>query len=447
MIIQLILGKLFSRINELLTDSHQRELFIKSYKNLTIRILGRILSYLLVYAIIKIYGGEAFGQWSIITSIFLLSQMILNLGIKTSIVRYFAEYNEEKINLKNLYQKAIVVLFFTSLLGAFAINLLVSDIAIAYSKPYIVDYLPIVLLGIFPLNIVELNAGVFKGLRNTEKFSILDSISKPFFILLFILIAFSFNSSFLFVFELYLASIVLIALLSFFMIYKCFKVLTINKGRVVPYKELFSVSIPMFFTESLNSLLRWVDILILGFYCSDVLIGAYSLAVRLTNLVTIPLLSVNSIATPKFRELFVIKDFKKLKAVVLQSNKMIFQMAIIPSVILLFANEFILEFFESDYAIAKWSLIILALGQLVNVATGAIGQLLNMTGGHKILALVSAISTGLNLILNFWLIPIYGITGAAISTAIAIIVNNLLSTIIIKHRLGFFSIYIPFKKQ
>ncbi|NOG56825.1 MAG: oligosaccharide flippase family protein [Bacteroidetes bacterium] len=441
------MGKLFSRINELLTDSHQRELFIKSYKNLTIRILGRILSYLLVYAIIKIYGGEAFGQWSIITSIFLLSQMILNLGIKTSIVRYFAEYNEEKINLKNLYQKAIVVLFFTSLLGAFAINLLVSDIAIAYSKPYIVDYLPIVLLGIFPLNIVELNAGVFKGLRNTEKFSILDSISKPFFILLFILIAFSFNSSFLFVFELYLASIVLIALLSFFMIYKCFKVLTINKGRVVPYKELFSVSIPMFFTESLNSLLRWVDILILGFYCSDVLIGAYSLAVRLTNLVTIPLLSVNSIATPKFRELFVIKDFKKLKAVVLQSNKMIFQMAIIPSVILLFANEFILEFFESDYAIAKWSLIILALGQLVNVATGAIGQLLNMTGGHKILALVSAISTGLNLILNFWLIPIYGITGAAISTAIAIIVNNLLSTIIIKHRLGFFSIYIPFKKQ
>lgn len=440
------MAKIYNRINEILGDSHRRELFIKSYKNLFLRIFGRFLSYLLVYVIIKIYGGEAFGQWSIITAIFLLSQMVLNLGIKSSIVRYFAEFKEQKINLLNLYKKSIIVLFFSSLLGSFLIYLSVNQIAEAYQKSYIVDFLPIMLLGFFPLNIIELHSGIYKGIRDIGKFSFLDSITKPFVILLFIFIAYSFNNSFELVFELYVASLFFIAILSSFMIYKTFRELPVKIGKNVSYKELFDVSIPMFFTESLNSLLRWVDILILGFFCSDILIGAYNLAVRLTNIVTIPLLSVNSIATSKFRELYVKNNINKLKAVVLQSNKMIFQLAIIPCIVLLFANEFVLGFFDSEFVVAKWSLILLAFGQLFNVATGAVGQLLNMTGGHRILAFISGLSTGLNLVLNLWLIPIYGITGAAVSTTIAIILNNSISTIIVKRRLGFLSFHIPFKK-
>lgn len=437
---------LLKSIKNLLSNSHQRELFIKSYKNLFLRIVGRGLSYLLIYIIIKLYGGNSFGKWSMIMTIFLLSQMISNLGLKSAIVRYFAEFKNQEIDLKDLYKKALIILTISSVLCWGILYVIVNQIAEAYDKDYINTYLPVVIIGILPLNVIELNAGLLKGLRMISKFSLLDSISKPMIILILILIGYSLKKDFNFIFSLYVLSLILGAILSFILIYSPLKSLKYSPTIKVQSKELLSISLPMFLTESLNSILRWIDVIILGFYCSDLMIGAYNLAVRLTNIITIPLLSVNSIAVSKFRELFIAKEYLNLKRIIHQSSRMMFLLAILPCLILILLPNFTLRFFDQEYIIASWSLIILAIGQLFNVAAGSVGQLLNMTGGHKKLVLVSALSTLVNIIFNVWLIPTYGITGAAISTSIAIIVNNSISTMIVKKSLNFIPFYIPFRK-
>jgi O-antigen/teichoic acid export membrane protein len=51
----------------------------------------------------------------------------------------------------------------------------------------------------------------------------------------------------------------------------------------------------------------------------------------------------------------------------------------------------------------------------------------------------------LNVILNLLLIPRYGIVGAAISSAVTLTLNNVLCVVTIRKRLGFTSIFVPYR--
>jgi O-antigen/teichoic acid export membrane protein len=77
--------------------------------------------------------------------------------------------------------------------------------------------------------------------------------------------------------------------------------------------------------------------------------------------------------------------------------------------------------------IPAWPLLIaLAIGNLINVATGSVGYMLVMTGHQKITFLNSLIAIVFNIVLGIMLIPRYGAMGVAIATGVALSVVNLL---------------------
>ena len=75
------------------------------------------------------------------------------------------------------------------------------------------------------------------------------------------------------------------------------------------------------------------------------------------------------------------------------------------------------------------ALRILALGQLVSICVGHSGQLLVMSGHTKLTLANNASAAILNVIINAFLIPKYGIVGAAAATTIAITIRNVASLI------------------
>jgi len=93
--------------------------------------------------------------------------------------------------------------------------------------------------------------------------------------------------------------------------------------------------------------------------------------------------------------------------------------------------------FGEEYVQAAHLLQILIIGQFINVITGSVGYLLNMTGHEKDMRNVVFFSGPLALILGFVLTPLYGATGAAVATAIALASQNLLAVFMVKKRLGF----------
>ncbi len=82
-------------------------------------------------------------------------------------------------------------------------------------------------------------------------------------------------------------------------------------------------------------------------------------------------------------------------------------------------------------------MFILALGLLARAAIGPIERLLNMLGQQRACALVYAGAFAVNFGLCLILIPLWGMAGAAIATASALIIESILLYIVTKNRLGF----------
>ena len=91
----------------------------------------------------------------------------------------------------------------------------------------------------------------------------------------------------------------------------------------------------------------------------------------------------------------------------------------------IFLGDWFLSLYGRDFVNGYVALIILAVGQLLNSFCGFVGFLMMMTGHHNRAALVLSLSCVLNLILNMLFIPLWGMTGAALATAISLICWNL----------------------
>ena len=78
--------------------------------------------------------------------------------------------------------------------------------------------------------------------------------------------------------------------------------------------------------------------------------------------------------------------------------------------------------FETAYV----PLLILCIGQLVNASMGSVASLLNMTGHERETTKSVLVGAVVNVVLNLSLVPVWGMTGAAIATASTLIVWNLI---------------------
>jgi O-antigen/teichoic acid export membrane protein len=101
----------------------------------------------------------------------------------------------------------------------------------------------------------------------------------------------------------------------------------------------------------------------------------------------------------------------------------------VPSVIIamitvIFAKP-ILSTFGPDFLTAHWTLKVLVVGEVISVLLGPVGTLMTMTGHQNNSVVVSGFWTLANLGLNAILIPQYCGLGAAISTALTLIIWNI----------------------
>ncbi len=81
-------------------------------------------------------------------------------------------------------------------------------------------------------------------------------------------------------------------------------------------------------------------------------------------------------------------------------------------------------------------MFVLVLGFLFRAAMGPSEFLLNMMGQQKICAAVLAVTAALNIVLNFTLVPRFGLIGAATATALALMFAASMNNLVARQRLG-----------
>ena len=133
-----------------------------------------------------------------------------------------------------------------------------------------------------------------------------------------------------------------------------------------------------------------------------------------------------------------------LKDTVQKSTKLIFYSTTPVLLVLVLFSDTILGYFGEEFVVASFALIILCISRFINAISGSVGYIMQMTDQQKVYQNVIMIAFFINVILNFILIPFYGINGAAIASSIAMVFWNITLVIIIKKRLGFWT-FVTFK--
>ncbi|MCU0524318.1 MAG: flippase [Elainella sp. Prado103] len=200
--------------------------------------------------------------------------------------------------------------------------------------------------------------------------------------------------------------------------------------------QWLGVALPLLFIDGSFLVLNQTDTLMIGGLLNPSAVGIYNVAFKTANWVHFILASVNAIAAPLFASLYAQGKRQELQQVVSVVARWMFYPSLGAAIGLVVFAEPVLGLFGQDFVRAKWALMVLIIGQLVNVGAGSVGYLLIMTGHQNQCAMVVGWTGLLNLILNAIGIPLLGIVGAATATAISMSLWNIWMNVLVVKYLG-----------
>lgn len=190
-------------------------------------------------------------------------------------------------------------------------------------------------------------------------------------------------------------------------------------------REWLRASLPMLLTSSMLMTMNHVDTIMLGLIAGTDASGLYYPAARISEVAAIGLACTNVVVAPMISELHTTDQRARLQRLLTLAAIVTSAITLAVATALWLAGEWVLGFFGAAFTASYPALMILLGGQLVNALCGPVGMMMNMTGHQDRAALVISSAAALNVGLNATLIPLYGITGAAIATAISAATWNL----------------------
>jgi O-antigen/teichoic acid export membrane protein len=107
------------------------------------------------------------------------------------------------------------------------------------------------------------------------------------------------------------------------------------------------------------------------------------------------------------------------------------------ALVMIFYGEPLMQsVFGEAFSRGAIALAILSGAQVINAATGSVNDLLNMTGHERDTMMGMIVGVVANVVLNFLLIPMWDITGAALATGASLILWNIVLVIQVQRRIG-----------
>ena len=203
------------------------------------------------------------------------------------------------------------------------------------------------------------------------------------------------------------------------------------------YRPWLRAVLPYCLMGGLMLLNTQADVLLLGMLSSGYQTGLYKIAANGANIAGLSLGAANLYIGPRISALYTTRDFKRLQRLISLSVRSTFIITlVIVCVFWLWGSRLIEGLFGAAYLPAYAPLLILGAAQVINVGSGSVGLILNMTGHERVAVSVAAAAAVLNIALNLYLIPKLGGVGAAAATAITTALWNGLMLGFVRRRTG-----------
>lgn len=174
----------------------------------------------------------------------------------------------------------------------------------------------------------------------------------------------------------------------------------------------------------------WADTLLLGLWRPPQDVAAYSVATRTVALGLVFVLPVAIAFQPVIGRLHTTGDVGQLGKMYSFATRLSVIFGGLPLILVgLLASPILTLFYGQSYARAAVPLAMLAAAQVINAATGPCGYVITMIGRTDVTFRINVLVVVVNVALNIVLIPEYGMVGAGVAWALAVVLSNVLRVV------------------
>lgn len=392
------------------------------------QLVGRFFTLLLQLLLTRVLGPPGYGRYALGYSVLVLANAFSMLGLQSGVVRFGAMYHGagDKARLKGTLFSALGISFGSSWMVALALYFLADTIAERiFNEPQLANPLRVFAFALPFYTLVTVTASSARALRRIDCDVAISQLFRPLLTLLAAGVSVLLGYRLMGVVTGFLVSAVLAAGLGIYLLHQLFPELSSGPKARYETKTLLPYSLTVLLVGLSNLLIMRVDRIMLGILGSAEDVGIYEAAATLAMQATLFLSSFNAIFAPTIADLFHQRRMDELEALFKITAKWIFTLTLpVGLAFVLFARP-LMALFGAGFSTGAPVLIGLGVAQLVNAGVGSVGFMLTMTGRQKF-ELANTLSLGgLNVLLNFVLIPKYGVLGAGIATGLSIVLVNL----------------------
>jgi O-antigen/teichoic acid export membrane protein len=402
-------------------------------------VLAAGLGYLIRLFLARNLTQEEYGLFYSVFALITFLALFRNLGLGEALTKKISE-----LNIKKDYPRikgAILFILMIQLISSFIICvtffILADYLAIHYfHSPAAATVLRILIIAFFLSALEYMYSFIFAGFQKMEYLSLIDFI-RNLFIIILIYILFIYNKSVLVPSYANLISYFIVVMLYLPLLLKIFPDFFRTKMKFDKKiaKGMIKFGVYSFLGVLGLLILGYADTLLLTYFTDLKQVALYNVAVPLISLLWFFSRAVSLAIYPISSELWAKKhkDFSKGIEKLQRYSFLI----IIPLALTMFSfpDIIIRILFGETYVPAQYALQILSIGAIFYTVMTINNHILMAIGKVKQNTYYLLIGGGVNLLLNFILIPLYGILGAATATSLSYLLVLVLTTNQIKHLL------------
>jgi O-antigen/teichoic acid export membrane protein len=401
-----------------------------AFRTMVISYLGIGLGYLnkgLLFLIIL--STEEIGLISLILSIGLLFSEVAGLGNTFTIWKFLPFFKNNKNNHNGFLPFVLLIGLFgiivcTILMFIFRENII--SYYSAKSEQFIAYYYWVLPVGIGYVIFHTLEAylrGFYKNIIAVVANEILLRLSLTILLLLYALHWITFHHLVLLHSLIYLVPAIVL-----FVYLKRNNELNLRWSSIKVSKRFRKILIQYSSYNYINSLggilVSSLDVMMIAAMVGLEATGVYTTVVFLTSAILVPFRSIGRISAPLVAEYWKDKDMVKMKELYTKVSSTGLLIGLSSFVVIWLNIDLLFTFLKPEFGPGIWVFFFLMMGRLLDMFFGINGAIFSTSKKFKYDIVFTLSLIGIVYFLNVWFIPIWGIAGAAISTAIALIVYN-----------------------
>lgn len=418
--------EVFGLIDEYISFSIEKSMITQLVRSsagaVIVRFFHITIQFVTSLILARMLGPAPLGVYSFVIAFVNIVSALTQCGLPSFLIRTvsISITDENKYKLQKLFDSAVVSVAIISLI---VITFIILTIYFFDIKNRIAFTIGLIAVPFLATNAAT--AGMIRGAGFVVYSQFSEIVAFPLFLLLILapIYIFDFSMSV----EVVLFATVASSMIAFFTSKFRLRQYIGGKFAWCSISDLLSVlnkGLPFLFLASAQVLNYQIDLLMLGFLTTQQDVGFYRVAVQTANILGVVIYAISATISSRISLFHVQNNLKELQKLLIYSHRIGTFATLLPAGIIIFFNmKIIILLFGVEYISAAQPLIILALAKIIYSTVGLSGIVISMLNLPLVAAFLTVLMILFNIILDFILIPLYGIKGAAISAGVSQVIT------------------------